>query len=44
MSKAHIQELIAKAAATTKSDDAQRFAQAACNAAQALTLLNNLPQ
>lgn len=35
----HIEELIVKAAAAEKSEDAMRFSQAACNAANALAAL-----
>lgn len=37
--EAQVKELIAKAAKTAKSEDAMRFSQAACNAANALCAL-----
>lgn len=39
MSEAHVNELIAKAAKTDKPDDAMKFSQAACNAANAMCAL-----
>lgn len=39
-----IEELIAKAASAVKSDDAMRFSQAACNAANALATLYHTNQ
>ena len=38
-SKTQVEALVAKAAAADKSEDAMRFAQAACNAANALCAL-----
>ena len=38
----HIEELIAKAAAAEKSDDAMRFSQAALNAANCAAQLTNV--
>ncbi len=35
----HVEALIAKAAQADKSEDAQRFSQAACNAANAIITL-----
>lgn len=35
----HVEELIAKAAKAEKSDDAMKFSQAACNAANAMCSL-----
>lgn len=35
----HVEALIAKAAKTEKSDDAMKFSQAACNAANAMCAL-----
>lgn len=35
----HVEELIAKAAKAAQSDDAMRFSQAACNAANAMCAL-----
>ena len=37
-----IEELISKAAKTTDSGDAMRFTQAACNAANAWAVLNDI--
>ena len=37
----NVEELIKKAAAAEKSEDAQRFSQAACNAANAMCALGN---
>lgn len=39
MSEKHVEELIAKAAAADKADDAMKFSQAAANAANALCAL-----
>lgn len=39
MSEKHVQELIKKAAEADASDDAMRFSQAACNAANAMCAL-----
>lgn len=38
-SESHVESLIAKAAQAMKSDDAQKFSQAACNAANAMCAL-----
>lgn len=38
----HIEALVQKAGETNKSDDAMRFSQAACNAANALAVLDNM--
>ena len=38
----HVEALIAKAAAADKSEDAMRFSQAACNAANAMCALDNI--
>lgn len=38
-SEGHVEALIKKAAESPMSDDAQRFAQAACNAANAMCAL-----
>ena len=35
----HVQDMVSKAASADKSDDALRFSQAACNAANALCAL-----
>lgn len=40
MSETHVNELITKAAKTEKADDAMKFSQAACNAANAMCSLN----
>lgn len=40
MSK-HVEELIEKAAKADRADDAMKFSQAACNAANALCALGN---
>lgn len=37
----HVEEMITKAAKAEKSDDALKFSQAACNAANALCALGN---
>jgi hypothetical protein len=39
---AHVEQLIQKAAAAEKADEAMKFAQAACNAANALVALSNI--
>ena len=38
----HVEEMINKAAAAEKSDDAMRFSQAACNAAKAMAVLSDI--
>ena len=40
--KKYIEELIEKASKAEKSEDAMRFAQAACNAGNAVAVLENL--
>lgn len=44
MSKKQVEDLIAKAANTEKSEDAIRFSQAACNAANAMRVLADTPK
>jgi len=43
-SKKYIKELIEKASKAEKSEDAMRFSQAACNAGNAIAVLENLPK
>lgn len=38
----HVEEMITKAAKSDKSDDALKFSQAACNAANALCALDSV--
>lgn len=38
----HVEELVGKAAKAEKSEDAMRFSQAACNAANAMAVLNDV--
>ena len=42
MTNPHVEQLIQKAATAEKTDDAIKFAQAACNAANALIVLSNI--
>lgn len=43
-SQKHVKELIEKASKAQKSEGAMRFSQAACNAANAIAVLENLPK
>lgn len=38
----HVEEMVAKAAQSAKADDAMKFSQAACNAANALSVLDHI--
>ena len=38
----HVEELVSKAAKAGTSEDAMRFSQAACNAANAMSALDNM--
>jgi len=42
LKRLEVEQLVGKAADATKSEDAMRFSQAACNAANALSVLDKL--